>query len=225
MPEEPDDENIDALSVEATNGTVIFSTERLAGVAATLARPQLLILTEGFIATQQAPLELVDDDGIPVTDRLGIGADDDVDGACGRDPESQQQNFGFGGGLPTENALAQALGGAFPALQQPAGLSVARLSPPDDGQPFTLYVQVTGWGQLGTPTDCYDDLRIGNALMGTINMVTAEPRSASQDVMQFAIPMVPGINAVMGIDALLYTLAGNTVVPIGGTWLCEIKLP
>lgn len=136
-------EDIDALTMSNSNGSIIFSTQPEPG------RNQLLVVHVAFGAILVLPLK--DWSGNLVTDRLGIGIQDDVDAACHEDPEiSPAQPNGCKVGTPGKSAFADVLPGFTPMSLAAARLEV--LNPTTgavDLHRFTF--QLRGWGNFVPP--------------------------------------------------------------------------
>jgi len=119
---DPETDQIDALTVSALQGAVIFSTQPVPG------RNQLLVLQ----STQLGVETLKASNGMTVTQHLGLTEDSDVDGTCGIDPKIAQ---GAGGAV----GIAKTTIAAGP----PLGISVARTQAGFEGAD-EIHVQVTG---------------------------------------------------------------------------------
>ncbi len=126
---DPAFDQIDALGVSTPQDAVIFSTQLVPG------RNQLQVLQP----TQSAPKALKAQNGMTITQHLGLTEDTDVDGTCGIDPV-----VALCGGrtvsIPTT-----------PVGETPLGISVVRGQPGFKGAD-SIHVQVTGL-DLAHPDD------------------------------------------------------------------------
>ncbi|MCR9247475.1 MAG: hypothetical protein NXI31_20785 [bacterium] len=197
-------ESVDAITINANDDIVIFSTEYHGPELPT--RNQLLVQTAEMLVNNQA-LAVADGPGDPVSVRLGVGDDDDLDGACGNDPEvispSTTYLAGADAGIPRPNFWST-LAPMYPAFATAAGISAARRSKPSGAT--AMYISITGWGP-STPTDCLVDLFWSTpAPVSTRFKLATLSRSSADDIMliDWDAPDILGFN--WQLDAVGYVI-------------------
>lgn len=190
-------DDLDALSVDAGRGTIVFSSDLASSTAGGWS--QLRIYTPDDGTGSPAVMDLQDGPDTRVADELGVGNDEtgNVDAVCDWDPEPGQVFFDFGVPVPPF------------VMVEPMGLSMTRSSGapgavPLPGQYGTdqVRLQATGWGGLtGEPAGTVDFWF--SILDGTTNpgqwtppaLLASVPRSAGQAVVQTSFPYPAGCSS------------------------------
>lgn len=181
------DEDVDALTIRVGSGQdiVIFSTAILP--ATQPQRNQLQIQTIPMLATQTTMI-LASALGESATSKLGLDDDDDIDGACGNDPEvNQSVPSGLDGGIIGDYywGSAASLHPNLASLAIPAGISIARES---NANNHTLIIQLTGWGGSTALTS---DIALFWKTATTATHVATVTRPAGNQRFNMIIPLGP----------------------------------
>ncbi|MCP3917202.1 MAG: hypothetical protein GY711_16765 [bacterium] len=158
----------------------------------------------------------LDPSSVLVDESLDLHNDDDIDAICGIDPDGSQ--FGTWFGTPyTMSATAQ------------MGLSITRmveLDPPlDAGDQHSAVVQVTGWGSAA-PLDGMLITETYIPAFGLLTTVDVRPRTASEDVVTFPLPLPPAPpNYGSGLDVYVRSRMDSTLADVDlQSWISGLRL-